>query len=136
MPAYDVKMQLKAAGSQAASTNGTPVDLGFAVPNTAQLTQFDLYWTAMATGPVDVIIEESPEQTTWRQVATFRQLTVAGGDATFTGAAATGKKMSRWGCITQRYLRYRSVLGGGSINFHIDVLGIDAVGRGLSRNTF
>lgn len=135
MPAYDTKMTLKAAGSQAASTNGTPVDLGAAAPNTSQLLQFDLYWTTLVTGPVDVIIEESPEQSTWRQVTTFRQLTAAP-DGTFTGVNASGKRMSRWGLVTQRYMRYRSVLGGGSINFHIDVLGIEAVARGMQRATF
>src|SRR5215471_11529909 len=103
MPAYDTKLALKAAGSQAASTNGTPVDLGSATPDTAQLLQFDLIFTALVTGPVDVVVEESPDQTNWRQVTTFRQLTVAT-DGTFAGANASGKRMSRWGVPTQRWL--------------------------------
>jgi len=134
MPAYDTKMQLKAAGNQAASTNGTAVDMGFAVPNTAQLTQFDLYWTTLVTGPVDIVVEESPDQSTWRQVATFRQLT-AGVDGVFTGANTTGRRMSRWGLITQRYIRYRSTLTG-SINFRLEALGLDGVARGMQRATF
>lgn len=135
MPAYDTKLTLKAAGSQAASTNGTPVDLLSVTPDTAQLLQFDLIWTALATGPLDIVIEESPDQTTWRQVATFRQLVVAT-DGVFTGNNATGKRMSRWGVPTQRWLRYRSTLGGGSANFQVQCLGIDAVGRGLRTATF
>ena len=135
MPAYDTKMTLKAPGVQSASTNGTPVDMGNAVPNAAQLTQFDLMWTALTTGPVDVTVEESPDQTNWRQVATFRQLT-ATPDGTFTGNNSTGKRMSRWGCITQRWVRYRSTLGGGNINFQLQCAGIEAVGRGLRTATF
>jgi hypothetical protein len=135
MPAYDSKLTLKAAGSQAASTNGTPVDTLATIPNTAQLTQFDLLWTTLVTGPVDIVVEESPDQTNWRQVATFRQLTAAP-DGVFTGNNTTGKRMSRWGCVTQRWLRYRSTLGGGSINFQLQCLGIDAVGRGLRTATF
>jgi hypothetical protein len=109
--------------------------LGSATPDTAQLLQFDLLWTALATGPVDVIIEESPDQTNWRQVTTFRQLT-ASPDGVFTGNNATGKRMSRWGVPTQRWLRYRSVLGAGTINFQVQAAGIEAVGRGLRTATF
>lgn len=135
MPAYDTKMTLKAAGNQAASTNGTPVDMGAVTPNTAQLSQFDLIWTTLVTGPADIVVEESPDQTNWRQVATFRQLTAAV-DGVFTGNNASGKRMSRWGVISQRWVRYRSTLGGGSINFGLYVLGIDAVARGMRGATF
>src|SRR5215467_3845698 len=112
MPAYDTKLTLKSAGVQSASTNGTPVDLGSATPDTAQLLQFDLLWTALTTGPVDIVVEESHDQTNWRQVATFRQL-VAASDGVFTGNNVNGKRMSRWGVPVQRWLRYRSTLGAG-----------------------
>src|SRR5215470_3681087 len=137
MPAYDKLMQLKAAGVQAASTNGTPVDLGSAVPDAATLLQFDLAWTALtgAGATADIIIEESPDQTNWRQVATFRQLTLVP-DGTLTGANASGKRMARFGLVTQRYVRYRSVLASASINFALNCLGMDAVARGTSTLTF
>lgn len=139
MPAYDTKLQLKAAGAQAASTNGTAVDLGNAIPNGGQLMQFDLAWTAYAgaVSTADVVVEESPESTTWRQVTTFRQLTTAP-DGTFTGANTTGKKIARFGLVTQRYLRYRSTLAGAgvSLNFTLNALALDAVAVGATRLNF
>jgi hypothetical protein len=138
MPAYDTKMQLKAAGLQAASTNGTPVDLGSSAPNGGQLMQFDLLWNAIggATSTIDLVIEESPDQTNWRQVATFRQLLSA--DNSFTGNFANGRRMPRFGLVTQRYMRYRSVIAGSgaNINFSLNALGLDAVAIGVPRMTF
>lgn len=141
MPAYDSKLQLKAPGLQGASTSGTPVDLGNARPNAAQLLQFDLLWSALSgtTPTADIVIEESADQTNWRQVATFRQLNSTGTppDNTFTGANGTGKKMARFGLVTQRYLRYRSTLSaGGGLNFSLNALGIEAVARGTSTLTY
>lgn len=134
---YDAKLQLKALGSQAASTAGSPVDLGSAVPNGAQLMQFDAYWNAIAgaTPTVDIIVEESPDQSTWRQVTQFRPLVAA--DNTFTGPNVNGRKMPRFGLVTQRYLRYRSVIGGAGTNITFSVFGfgIDGVGRDIPRMT-
>lgn len=133
---YDSKLQLKSLGSQAASTNGTPVDLGSSTPNGAQLMQFDMYWNAIqgTTPTADVYIEESPDQANWRQVTQFRTLTAA--DNSFTGANVNGRKMPRFGLVTQRFLRYRSALGGAAnITFSVFGFGIDAVGRDIPRMT-
>jgi|SRR5215831_9643976 len=136
---YDAKLALKTLGSQNANTNGTPVDLLSGTPNGAQLMQFDLYWNAISgtTPTLDVVIEESPDQTTWRQVTTFRQLNTAGGsqDAVFGGNNVNGKKMPRFGLATQRYLRYRSTFSGtgAAATFSIFGFGIDAVGRDIPR---
>ena len=142
MPAYDTKLQLKAAGAQGTSTSGTPVDLGSTVPNRATLMQFDLIWTALTgtTPAADITIEESPDQSNWRQVTTFRQLNTTNtpSDALMTGANASGKRMARFGLVTQRYIRYRSVIAGSgpSINFALNALGMDATARGTSTLTF
>jgi hypothetical protein len=137
MPAYDSKLQLKAAGVQAASTNGTPVDLGTARPNNSTLMQFDMMVTSLsgAGATVDLVIEESPDQSTWRQVTSFRQLTLAG-DAVFAGANASGKRFSRFGLVVQRYLRYRSVLASASSNFAVNCMSLDATARGMSTASF
>lgn len=142
MPAYDTKLQLKAAGAQASSTSGTAADLGSSIPNGGQLMQYDLAWTAFSgtTPTADIIIEESPDTTTWRQVTTFRQLNTTGtpSDGAFTGANSSGKKMARFGLVTQRYMRYRSVLGGAgvSLNFSLNALALDAVAIGATRLSF
>jgi len=131
---YDSKLQLKALGNQTTNTNGTPVDLGSSTPNGSQLMQFDLYWNAItgATPTVDVIIEESPDQTNYRQVTQFRTLVAA--DNSFTGANVNGRKMPRFGLVTQRYVRYRSVIAAASgITFSLFAFGIDAVGRDVPR---
>jgi len=130
---YDSKLQLKTLGSQSASTNGTPIDLGAPVPNGAQLMQFDLYWNALAgaSAAADIIIEESPDQSNYRQVTQFRQLVPA--DNTFTGPNINGKKMPRFGLVTQRYLRYRSVITTATITFSLFAFGMDAVGRDIPR---
>jgi len=137
MPAYDVLLQLKAAGSQTTSTSGTAVDLGNAVPNGGQLLQFDLLWNVLGGTPtVDVYIEESADNTTFRQVTQFRQLVTA--DNSFVPPNENGKKMLRFGLVTQRWLRYRSVIGGGtpSINFSLWARGLDAVAMGSKQATF
>jgi hypothetical protein len=131
---YDAKLTLKTLSSQAANTSGTPVDLGSATPNGAQLMQFDCYWNAItgATPTVDLYIEESPDQATWRQVTQFRTLVAA--DNSFTGANINGRKMPRFGLVTQRYVRYRSVIAASSsITFSLFGFGIDAVGRDIPR---
>lgn len=134
---YDAKIALKSLGAQSANTNGTPVDLGSATPNGAQLMQFDLYWNAItgATPSVDIIVEESPDQTTYRQVTQFRNLGAT--DNTFTGPNVNGRKMPRFGLVTQRYLRYRSAISGtgAGITFSLYGFGIDAVGRDIPRMT-
>ena len=134
---YDAKLALKTLGAQNASTSGTPVDLLSGIPNGAQLMQFDLYWNAIAgtTPTADIVIEESPDQTAWRQVTTFRQLNTTGADGTFTGNNINGKKMPRFGLVTQRYLRYRSTLAGAgaTLTFSLFGFGIDAVGRDIPR---
>jgi hypothetical protein len=134
---YDARLTLKTSGIQNASTSGTPIDLGSDVPNGGQLMQFDLYWNQIAGGTpsVDIIIEESPDQNTWRQVTQFR--TLVANDNTFVGPNVNGRKMPRFGLATQRYVRYRSVLGtGSSIGFALYAFGMDAVGRDLQRMTF
>lgn len=135
MPAYDTKLTLKSNGLQSSSTSGTAVDLGAVRPNEAQLMQFDLLWTALTTGPADIVIEESADNSTFRQVATFRQLT-ATPDGVMTGRDATGKRMSRFGLVTQRWLRYRSVIGAGSLNFGLFALGLDGTARNTAGATF
>jgi len=137
MPAYDKLLQLKASGVQTVSTSGTPVDLGTAVPDRATLLQFDTLVTALsgAGATVDLVIEESPDQTNWRQVTTFRQLVLA--DGTMTGANQTGKKFSRWGLPVQRYIRYRSTLGGSaSVTFAVNCLSLDSAARGMTTASF
>ena len=135
---YDAKLQLKALGSQTASTLGTPIDLGSAIPNGAQLMQFDLYWNALTgtTPTLDLKIEESADQANWRQVTQFRQLVAADG-APFTGPNVNGKKMPRFGLVTQEFLRYNSAIGGTtpSITYSVFAFGIDAVGRDIPRMT-
>lgn len=131
---YDAKLQLKALGNQGAATNGTPIDLGSATPNGAQLMQFDLYWNAItgATPTVDIIVEESADQTNYRQVTQFRTLVAA--DNSFTGANVNGRKMPRFGLVTQRWLRYRSnISAGAGITYSLFAFGIDAVGRDIPR---
>src|ERR1700750_662927 len=115
--AYDTKLLLKASGAQTTSTSGTAVDLGNPTPNKGQLMMFRLFWTAQSgTTPTwDLIIEESADNSTFRQVATFRQITST--DGTFTGINATGKQMARFGLVTQRFLRYRSVIAGTTPSF-------------------
>jgi len=134
---YDAKLQLKALGNQTASTQGTPIDLGTAIPNGAQLMQFDLYWNSITgtTPTADIKIEESPDQSTWRQVTQFRQLTSA--DGTFTGPNVNGKKMPRFGLVTQEYIRYNATLAGTTpgVTYSIFAFGIDAVGRDIPRMT-
>lgn len=138
MPAYDALLTLKAMGLQTGSTNGTPVDLGSAVPNQGQLMQFDLFWNAIAgtTPTADIIIEESPDQSTWRQVTQFRQLIAA--DAVFTGANINGKKMPRFGLVTQRYMRYRTAMtgAGANVGFAIYARGMDAIAREVPLMSF
>jgi hypothetical protein len=98
--------------------------------------QFDAYWNAIqgATPTVDLYIEESPDSSTWRQVTQFRTLVAT--DNSFTGANVNGRKMPRFGLVTQRYMRYRSVISaGGSITFSLFAFGIDAVGRDIPRMT-
>jgi hypothetical protein len=132
---YDAKLQLKALGSQSASTTGTPIDLGTAIPNGAQLMQFDLYWNAItgATPTVDVKVEESPDQTNWRQVTQWRTLNQ--NDNTFTGPNINGRKMPRFGLVTQEYIRYNAAIAGtgAGITYSIFGFGIDAVGRDIPR---
>lgn len=133
---YDAKLQLKSLGSQSANTNGTPVDLGSSTPNGAQIMQFDMYWNAIqgATPTADIYIEESPDQNTWRQVTQFRTLTAT--DNSFTGPNVNGRKMPRFGLVTQRFLRYRSSLGAGTnMTYSVFGFGIDAVGREIPRMT-
>jgi len=138
MPAYDSLLTLKGMGTQTGSTNGTPVDLGNANPNQGQLMQFDLYWNSIGgtTPTVDTYIEESPDQSTWRQVTQFRQLTTT--DGTFTGANLNGKKMPRFGLVTQRYMRYRTAMSGTGANlaFGLYARGMDAVAREVPLMTF
>jgi nitrate reductase alpha subunit len=136
--AYDVRLLLKAAGAQTISTSGTAVDLGSAAPNKGQLMEFRAFWTALTgtTPTVDLIIEESADNTTFRQVTQFRQLVAA--DGTMTGINSTGRQMSRFGLVTQRYLRYRTVIGGTtpSITFSVQARGMDAVQPDVDRLTF
>jgi len=138
MPAYDSLLTLKGMGTQTGSTSGTPVDLGNANPNQGQLMQFDLYWNALGgtTPTVDTYIEESPDQSNWRQVTQFRQITTT--DGTFTGANLNGKKMPRFGLVTQRYMRYRTVMAGtgANMNFGLYARGMDAVAREVPLMTF
>lgn len=138
MPAYDALLTLKAMGVQNASTSGTPVDLGNSNPNQGQLMQFDLYWNQITgTSPTgDIYIEESPDQSTWRQVTQFRTLVAA--DNSFTGANVNGRKMPRFGLVTQRYMRYRSSMGGTTpaLGFAIYARGMDAVAREVPLMSF
>lgn len=142
--AYDNNLLLKAAGAnQTASTSGTAVDLGTAAPNKGQLMMFRLFWTVLdrTTGDerYDIIIEESADNVTFRQVTQFRQMGVTvSTDETFTGVNATGKQMARYGLVTQRYLRYRSVMAGTTpiMNFSVRARGMDAVAADVDRLTF
>jgi len=139
MPAYDSLLTLKTLGVQTGSTNGTPVDLGSSVPNGGQLMQFDLMFNSFGgtTPTADIIIEESPDQSNWRQVTQFRQITGAN-DGTFAGANQNGKKMCRFGLVTQRYMRYRSAMAGtgANVGFGLYARGMDAVAREVPLMTF
>lgn len=137
--AYDTKLILKAPGAQTASTSGTAVDLGSPNPNKGQLMMFRLFWTALGGGggqTFDILIEESADNVTFRQVTQFRQLVA--GDNVFSGANATGRQMARFGLVTQRYLRYRTVIAGTTptLTFSIQARGMDAVASDVDRLTF
>jgi hypothetical protein len=141
--AWDSKLQLKAAGAQAASTSGTAIDLGNPVPNKGQLMEFRVFWNALdrTTGDerVDLLIEESADNVNFRQVTQFRQLGVtAGVDDVFTGVYANGRQMSRYGLVTQRYLRYRSIMAGTtpSMTFSMQSRALDAVAPDVDRLSF
>lgn len=142
--AYDVNLQLKAAGAaQTASTSGTAIDLGVAAPNKGQLLMFRLFWTAFdrTTGDerFDVLVEESADNVTFRQVCQFRTLgTIVATDDIFTGVNATGKQMARYGLVTQRYLRYRTIAAGTtpSLTFSLRAAGMEAVVSDVDRLTF
>ena len=137
MPAYDALLTLKTMGLQSGATNGTPIDLGSSNPNQGQLMQFDLYWNQIggATPTADIIVEESGDQSNWRQVTQFRQLVAA--DNNFSGANINGRKMPRFGLVTQRYMRYRSAMSaGGSLGFALYARGMDAVAREVPLMSF
>lgn len=142
--AWDSRMTLKAAGvAQTASTSGTAIDLGPTPPvNKGQMIEFRAFWTAFAgtTPTIDIIIEESADNITFRQVTQFRQLgpVLFPTDIVFTGANAGGRSMARWGLVTLRYVRYRTVMAGAGVTltFTIMARGVDGVQTDVDRLTF
>lgn len=142
--AWDSRMTLKAAGvAQTASTSGTAIDLGPTPPvNKGQMIEFRLFWTAFAGTTPTIIthIEESADNITFRQVATFRTLdpVLQPNDIVFTPPNANGRSMARWGLVTQRYVRYRTVMAGAGVTltFTIMARGVDGVQTDVDRLTF
>lgn len=141
--AWDSRMILKTTGvAQVASTSGSGVDLGVAAPNKGQLIEFRLFWTAFAgtTPTIDIIIEESADNATFRQVTQFRTLNpvLQPNDIVFTPPNSNGRQMARFGLVTQRYMRYRTVMAGAGVTLTFTILarGMDAVQPDVDRLTF
>lgn len=105
----DTNLALKTAGAQTSSAqSATGVDFGG--PDVTPLT-YVLNCTAItgATGTMVVKIQESDNNSTWRDFLTFPTLTTTAGVYRVTGKSDA------------RYRRYYSTLSGTSPNFNYSV---------------
>lgn len=108
---------LKASGAQTSSTTGSAVEVGSAgrVTLTVDVTAVG------GTPTMTVVIEGSNDGTTWYTIATFG---VGGlGYGLSTAPNITGTGAIRGVVPAAPFMRYRSVIGGGSPSLTYSVLG-------------
>lgn len=102
---WDVNARLADAVDVNSSANGTAVDVGGVAGAVQGVVEFRM-WVKAITGTsptLDMYIDESDDNSTWREVCHFRQV---------SGTKTTTTQYQQVGVVRQRYLRYRTVVGG------------------------